>query len=281
LTDASGAGAKFGASVALSDGMLIVGEPELTVAGFANRGSATFYSWSGSQFGVASIASGNPHVGEPIANGFFGASAAIRHGVALIGAPGGLPVDGYAYGNTAYVRVLWGRPATQTFDYWADPKIDWTPTGFGASVAVGGKDGSAVAVIGAPATAVGTLANAGAAYFLTPVPYTNAGGLQWTWGPGPGLLANGIAAGDAFGASVGVDVSTSGATTAIVGAPGAQNGTGAAYVYGLSGSTWTKTSTLSAFDAAVGDRFGASSAIRGASMLVGAPHKGTAYFFQN
>jgi uncharacterized repeat protein (TIGR01451 family) len=79
------------------------------------------------------------------------------------------------------------------------------------------------------------------------------------------------AADDGYGASLAVDVDT-----AVVGAPGdddpiAGDATGAAYVYVRVGAAWVLQQKLTALDMAADDRFGASVAISGETIVVGAP----------
>jgi uncharacterized repeat protein (TIGR01451 family) len=76
---------------------------------------------------------------------------------------------------------------------------------------------------------------------------------------------------DGYGASVAVDVDT-----AVVGAPGdddpvAGDGTGAAYVYVRVGAAWVLQQKITALDRAPDDNFGASVAISGETIVVGAP----------
>jgi hypothetical protein len=86
------------------------------------------------------------------------------------------------------------------------------------------------------------------------------------------------AAGDQFGFSVAFS-----GGTALVGAPGKNGGTGAAYIFVHSGARWLQQARLTARDAAGGDQFGFSVALSGDSALIGAPGKncgtGDAYVF--
>ena len=72
-------------------------------------------------------------------------------------------------------------------------------------------------------------------------------------------------------------------STAVVGAPGKNSNTGAAYVFTRSGSTWSQRAELTAADGAAGDQFGGSVALYGSTAVVGAPGKnsnaGVAYVF--
>jgi hypothetical protein len=74
-------------------------------------------------------------------------------------------------------------------------------------------------------------------------------------------------------------------TTAVVGAINANSGTGAAYVFTGSGSTWSQQAELAASNGAPNDQFGTSAAISGSTAVAGAPGKksgiGAAYVFVN
>jgi hypothetical protein len=95
------------------------------------------------------------------------------------------------------------------------------------------------------------------------------------------------AAGDYFGRSVAID-----GDTAVVGAPfddvAPNDDQGAAYVFVMSGGNWTEQQQLVADDGQVGDEFGASVAISGDTIVVGAPEvdlgavegQGAAYVFK-
>ena len=98
------------------------------------------------------------------------------------------------------------------------------------------------------------------------------------WSQQAGLADPGATAGDFFGGSVAIS-----GTTAVVGAEGSNSGTGAAYVFVRSGTTWSQQTELTASDGAAGDEFGASVAISGTTVVVGAFGKnskaGAAYVF--
>ena len=87
-----------------------------------------------------------------------------------------------------------------------------------------------------------------------------------TWDDEQKITASDAAAGDEFGASVAID-----GETAVVGAPLADLGAdaGAAYVFVLSGGSWTQQAKLTAGDPAVNDQFGTSVAIDGDTVVVG------------
>ena len=96
------------------------------------------------------------------------------------------------------------------------------------------------------------------------------GGTQWT--EEKVLTPGDPAAGDHFGNAVAVS-----GDTAVVGAPFKDNRRGAAYVFVRSGAAWSASQRLPVNDrnpvapAAAGDAFGASVAIDGNTLLVGAP----------
>ena len=72
--------------------------------------------------------------------------------------------------------------------------------------------------------------------------------------------------GDLFGSSVAIYGST-----VLVGAPGANSFTGAAYVFARSGTAWSQQAKLTAADGGSGDLFGSSVAIYGSTAVLGAP----------
>src|SRR5215472_1621278 len=92
------------------------------------------------------------------------------------------------------------------------------------------------------------------------------------------LTASDGAPGDIFGVSVAIS-----GPTAVVGAFGQFSNTGAAYVFVRSGTAWHQQAKLTAADAQEFDNFGASVAICGLTVVVGADMKhdfvGAAYVF--
>ncbi len=123
---------------------------------------------------------------------------------------------------------------------------------FGASIAV---DGNTV-VAGAP----GHGGTQGTAFVFV------SDGTSWT--DQGQLTASDGARGDSFGTSV----SISGGVI-VVGAPGKSSGKGAAYVFALSGSTWSQQAELTAPGGAAGDNFGGSVSLSGTTAVVGASGK--------
>ena len=148
---------------------------------------------------------------------------------------------------------------------------------FGASVAIEGD----TAVVGAVGDGdAGVLS--GSAYI-----FARAAGDPGAWQQIAKLTADDATAGDRFGASVAIA-----GDTVIVGAQGsdgAGTASGAAYVFAREAGGpggWGQVAKLTAADAAPGDQFGASVAIQGDTVLVGAggdddagSGSGSAYLF--
>ena len=181
---------------------------------------------------------------------------------ALVGAPHKNSLSGAAY---VFLRsgTSWSQQAELTAS-------DGAPGDQFSAVALSG-DGS-TALVGAPFKNSST----GAAYV-----FVRSG---TTWSQQAELTASDAAAGDLFGYSVGL---TGDGSTALAGARGKNSGTGAAYVFLRSGTTWSQQQELTASDAAAGDFFGFSVALSGdgSTALVGAQFKnsgaGAAYVFSS
>ncbi len=127
----------------------------------------------------------------------------------------------------------------------------------GQSVGVSGT----TVVAGAPYSSLATQF-AGAAYV-----YTTANGISWS--QQATLIASDPALVDYLGWAVDID-----GDTIVLGSYGNNGGgvdSGAAYVFTRSGTTWTQQAKLLAADAAPADGFGYSVAIRGDTIVVGAP----------
>ena len=175
-------------------------------------------------------------------------------GLGLARAPAGL--------RAAVGRTL-GVPATAATGASQQAKLTAADAAvndyFGLSVAIYGS----TAVVGAPYKNTGT-----AAYV-----FVRSGS---AWSQQAKLTAADGGSGDLFGSSVAIYGST-----VLVGAPGANSFTGAAYVFARSGTAWSQQAMLTAAHGAPSDRFGWSVAIYGSTAVVGAPYRksGTAYVF--
>lgn len=191
---------------------------------------------TGDQFGYAVALSGNLMV--------VGAPNESSNSQAING-PGDndlAPISGAAY--------VFVRSGTRWVQQAYLKATDAAPgDSFGRSVAVSGE----TVVIGAPWKG----GNAGAAYV-----FVRSGS---TWTQQAILTSTGTGAGDYFGESVSVS-----GDTALVGASGQDNRSGAAYVFVRNGSTWTQQRFLKAPIAEPEDRFGFSVAVYGDTAVVGA-----------
>lgn len=140
---------------------------------------------------------------------------------------------------------------------------------FGRSVAVDGD----TAIIGAPYDHTSAGSDAGSAYV-----FVRTGGV---WEKQAELIPNNPAAYDNFGFSVALD-----GDTAVIGAYGADFSIGSAYVFVRSGGEWTQEAKLTPSNGGEDDCFGASVAVAGDTVVVGAyqhnelgNNSGSAYVF--
>lgn len=184
---------------------------------------------------------------DTVAGDEFGTAVAISGTTAVVGA--------------SYCDNLAGRAYVFT-----ETTSGWSQTGelkgsdtvradlFGDAVAVSGR----TIVVGAPFHAD----NQGRAYVFTESP---AGWKQTAELEGSDIRANTATAYD-FGGSVAI----SGATL-VVGASGADNGAGRAYVFTETAARWRQTGELKGAETVAGDYFGTSVAISGPTVVVGAP----------
>jgi hypothetical protein len=202
------------------------------------------------------------------ANDRFGTSVAVNGSTAAIGSPLSsrfFPFDGSVYVYTGsgptwteQARLSPSDPSNSTFTgYSVDVDVD---------TVIAGSDGS-----NAP------LVDSGAAYvfFRTGT----------AWAQQAKLVASDAAANDRLGYAVAVDGDTAVATA--IGDDDVGADSGSAYVFTRTGTTWTQQAKLVASDAATADTFGASVAIDGDTIVVGAPgdnldplsNAGSAYVF--
>ncbi len=190
-----------------------------------------------------------------VANGGdFGSSVAISGSTAGVGIPGQDSATGAAYvyvrsgtSWTLQARLRDSNPAT----------ADW----FASSVAISGD----IVVAGAPYKYL-----TGAAYV-----FVRTGS---TWAQQAELRATDAAMNDSFGMSAAIS-----GTTVLVGAYAKDSGTGAAYVFVQSGSTWTQQAKLAASDGEPNEDFGWRLDLSGSTAAIGAYEKdgfvGAAYVF--
>lgn len=229
--------ARFGTSVAISEGTIGIGSTEGAFDG-NKTGTAYLYENGDDPGSLTTLVPSGLSEGDR-----YGASVAISNDSAVVGAP--------SRGNGAAFQFdLDGGSSSSTELVPSGLAAD---DGFGTTVDVS----SGVAVVGASGTDdSGT--DAGAAYMfeLDENPITTT-----KFGPA------GRTSGDQFGSAVAVS-----GGTVVVGAPGV-DGTGAAYVYDTSDLSAPRF-VLAPSDSSEGDQFGSSVAISGETVVVGAPGTG-------
>ncbi len=253
------AGDRLGGALAVGDGFALLGARLADLRGKADAGAVYVFSlrrgfWT---------QTGKLTAKDSQAGAEFGESVALDDGTAVIGAPGHSGERG-----AAYVFALQGAAWRQQARLLADAGL--AADRFGDAVAV---SGDASVLVGAPGQG-----GKGAAYVF------GRSGLNWT--QRQMLAATGGAAGDLFGAAVGLDDSN-----AVIGAPGrdtmAGTDAGAAYLFTYASMTWSEAQVLAPADAADGDAFGVALAQQGPRVLIGAPgadvdstaDRGAAYLF--
>ena len=155
----------------------------------------------------------------------------------------------------------WGQQAKQTASNHADYFL------FGSSVSISGD----YAVVGSP-----WCLSRGSAYIF----YKDQGGTD-NWGEQAVLTASDAAYDDYFGSSVSIS-----GNYVFSGAPGVDNGgsgSGAAYIFVRSGSSWSQQSKLTPSDPSSSAGFGNSASVRGDYAIIGASgensFKGSAYIY--
>jgi hypothetical protein len=240
----------FGAAVAISGNTAIVGAPRNDINGNADQGAAYIFVRSGRTW----TQEDKLKAPTGAAGDFFGGSVAISGETAIVGAyfndVGGNANQGSVYIFTRSAGV-WTQQDKVTAGDGAANDL------FGFSVAIDGD----TAIIGAHLADVGVNVNQGAAYV-----FTRSGGE--TWSQSQKLTAPNAAGGDLFGVSVAID-----AETAVIGASGKTErgdaAAGAAYVFTLSGGTWTEQQKLLPDISAADNFFGAAVAVSGDTALIG------------
>lgn len=246
----SGAGDKFGSSVALSGDTALVGVPNDADAVGPYAKSAYVYVQSGGVWTRQAKLSASDAAREQ--HGVI--SVAVSGDLAIIGTPYDTHMGGHEAGS-AYVFVRCGAVWTQQAKLTAS---DAEPGAtFGMSVALSGD----TAIAGAPYEGMQPgPRGAGSAYV-----FVRSGGV---WTQQAKLTASDAAGGDAFGVSVAYS-----GDTAIVGARGDNHAglafAGSAYVFVRSGGVWIQQAKMTASDAAANDYFGISVALSGNTALVG------------
>ncbi|MGA2208203.1 MAG: FG-GAP repeat protein [Acidimicrobiales bacterium] len=247
LTASGAAGAAFGSSVAMTGSQIVVGAPDEG----STAGAAYVFTGSGATWTQqAELTASNQASAD-----YFGYSVAISGSTVAVGAFGQDASTGAAY-VFDFAHGKWSQQADLVAGD-AAPSAD-----FGYSVAVSSK----TLLVGAYGSNSGT----GAAYV-----FARSGSV---WSQQAELTASDGTPGGDFGNSVALAGST-----AVVGADLESSSAGTAYVFVQNGDVWSQQAELVAGDAAPGDEFGASVALAGSSIVVGADgtssSAGTAYVF--
>ena len=233
----------FGFSVAVSGTSMVVGAPQEYANGLFHAGHVYVFSTAGSL--LATLTSPNALV-----SGELGWSVAVSGMNVVVGAPfetaSGLLQAGHAYifSSTGSLIATLTSPNAQTQGF------------FGYSVAVSGRS----VIVGAPFENANGFLEAGHAYI-----FSTAGSLIANL-----TSPNAIVGGEVFG-EFGWSVAVSGGSV-VVGAPydnaGVESQAGHAYIFSSTGSL---IATLTSPNAQTGGRFGASVAMSGRRVIVGAP----------
>jgi hypothetical protein len=252
----------FGSAVAIRSGIIAVGAECHSATGPTCEGATYIYTGSGANWTLQT------EIDDPgaAANDSFGGAVAVTSNAVLVGAAGENTSEG-----AVFIYTLRGHSWALKSEI-QDPALT-ANDGFGWALAVHGKS----LVAGAP----GNNGFTGTAYVFGEVrggwvkdatlTAANGGGCSATCGAGPGYVH-----GDSFGTAV----ATSGRTI-VIGSPYASVppapdgvGTGAAYVFQGSGTSWSPGTELSDPAEVAGaqeDYFGFQVALSGSSVAVGAP----------
>jgi hypothetical protein len=238
----------FGRSVALSaDGdTALVGAPRSR----GGEGSAWVFTREGTQWSSAPTELISPEAGP---DGHFGRSVALSFSgeTALVGAPGELQGAGRAWVFTSSGTGWIAQPAPLT------GTLGEGGGRFGRAVALSGN--GEVALVGAPG-------NTGFVGSASAFARTDGGWIA----QGPKLTGAGEVGEGHFGYSVALSEDGS---TALVGARDDNGGTGAAWVFGWSGTEWSEQGPKLTGEGAAGEEFGYSVALSAAgnTAVIGAP----------
>jgi len=240
---------QFGVSLAIDSDTVVVGANGDDDSG-SNSGSAFVFTRTGTTW--TEQAKLMPSDGA--LDDYFGRSVAIDGDTIVVGANFGDNDSGQNSGAVyVFLRtgILWSQQAKLMAS-------DGTALDeFGRSVAIAGD----TIVVGAYFADNDNGSESGSVFV-----FTRTGS---TWTEQTKLTASDGAAQDRFGGGVAID-----GDTIVVGAEFSDNSSGSnsgsAYVFTLTGATWTQQAKLTADDGAVDDRFGTSVAIDGDTIIVGA-----------
>ncbi|MGH8427780.1 MAG: hypothetical protein ACRES7_07335 [Gammaproteobacteria bacterium] len=255
-SDATNRDFGFGSSVALDGDTALIGAQDAKVNGNGEEGAVYVFTNSGGTWTQTQklLGSSSNEIND------FGASVAVSGSTALIGAPATID-DGP---GAAYVFTETGGTWSQQQEL--DPLDDKTADRAGQAVALDGT----FAFVGAPVRG-GTNNLPGLVYVYA---YVNG-----TWEPWTALSAAPNQPSNWFGRAI-----SPVGDTLLIGAPEADNSTGAVYEFTLSGGSWIHTQKFTA-NGGETDRFGFSIARDGETAFIGAvgenDFQGAAYVFSD
>jgi trimeric autotransporter adhesin len=289
----TGAGDLFGYSVAVSGDTVVVGaygEDSSTTGvnstpneSATGSGAAYVFTRNGTMWSQqAYLKASNTGAGD-----LFGYSVAVSGDTVVVGARSedssttgvnSAPDEIASSSGAAYVFTRIGSTWSQ--QAYLKASNTGAADGFGVSVAVSGnsvvvgagsEDSSTTGVNSTPdESAFGS----GAAYV-----FSRSG---TTWSQQAYLKASNTGASDGFGVSVAVSGNTvvvgafgeDSSTTGVNSTPNeSASGSGVAYVFTSSGTTWSQQAYLKASNTGANDRFGTSVAVSGNTVVVGAPYE--------
>ncbi|HEY0544983.1 MAG TPA: FG-GAP-like repeat-containing protein, partial [Pyrinomonadaceae bacterium] len=249
----------YGNSVAIDGDIALVGAPRILPGGGGIPGVVYVFRRSGGVWTQQQRIVGD--------NSSFGLSVAISSDTIVVGIP---------YSNSAGEAVVYRYNGSTWTEEARVIGPERTPGDeFGHSVAINGD----TIVVGAWAD------NTNAGYDTGSATVFGRNGTTWT--QQAFLTASDPHVEDFFGSSVAINGNTIVVGASSADAPGVLN-SGAVYVFGRNGATWSETTKLVATDAHGGDKLGSSISINGNTIVAGAnfydlPNRqdtGAAYIFQ-
>lgn len=265
-------GERFGAALAASEDMLVVGAPDDGAGANFDAGSAyIFQRVDGEWIQRARLVASDRLPGDQ-----FGRSVALSGSTVVVGAHSGVNATTSDRGS-AYVFVNRDGSWTQQAKL---VEIPFTPQWdfFGHSVSISGER----LIVGSPRHEVGSTQFQGASYVFV------RDGESWTLEAK--LLADDGAGFDAFGSTVALRGNLAIVAATGSGGPGANYG-GAVYVFDRNGNRWLQRTKILSSDLADEDLFGSDMQLFNDQLIVGAaaadgalpfgrPDEGAAYIFE-
>jgi len=267
IADDGAYGDNFGTAVAVNGDTLVVGANRATIGANIDQGSVYVFTRSGATWTQQQKLIAND--GAVYEN--FGQAVALKGDTLVVGVQWD-DIGANGSQGSAYVFTRSGATWILQQKLIANDGAESDNFGFAVSL-----DGDTLAV-GARSATIGANWEQGSAYVFT------RSGAMWT--QQQKLIANDGAVGDFFGYAVALD-----GDLLVVGASNDDNGAnanqGSAYVFTLSGSTWTQQQKLIANDGAKDDGFGIAVALSGHTFVVGSAgddigvnlDQGSAYVF--